>query len=104
MPPCWLGPNTPVIMGPGDEIASSKAEVSKHRNATQREFRLKQHYVTIKQGVEDINKFLHELRSCIGDISRTLHGIVSGPVPNRSNWPENNPERIKFGRQPNHGS
>ena len=59
--------------------------------------------MTIKQDVDDIKKFIHELRNHERNNSDTFARIVSGPVLNRSNEPGHIPERITLGVQPNNG-
>ena len=77
-----------------DEIASLNAKVSDHRTAIQRDFRSMEHFVTIKQDVDDTKKFFHELRSHKEDNSLTFAGVVSGPVPSRSNESRHIPEGL----------
>ena len=63
-----------------------------------------EHAVEIKQDVDDIKKFIHELCSHKANNSNMFARIVSGPVLNRSNEPKQIPERIRSGEQANNGS
>ena len=63
MPPAGFEIIAPVILALRDEAASLKAEVSEQRTATQRDVCSMEHVVTIKQDVDDIKKFIHELRN-----------------------------------------
>ena len=95
LPPYVFGLVEPVIMALRDEIASLKAGVSEHRTATQRHVRSMEQFMTIKEDVADIKKFTHELRSHKEDSSHIFAGMISEPVPNRSNEHRNIPESIK---------
>ena len=61
MPPVRFEIIAPVTIALRDENASLKAEVSEQRTAMQRDFRSMEHVVTIKQDVDYIKKFIHEL-------------------------------------------
>ena len=64
---------------------------------------LLEHVVKIKQDVDDIKKFIHELRNHERNNSDTYARIVAGPVLNRANEPRRIPERITSGVQHNNG-
>ena len=103
MPPAAFEIIAPVMMALRDDIASLKAEVSEQRTATQRDIRSMEHVETKKQGVDDIKKFIHEVRNHELNNSYTFARIVAGPVLNRSFESRRIPERITQGVQPNNG-
>ena len=93
----------PVMMALRDETASLKPEVSDQRTATQRVVRSMEHAVTFKLDIDDIKKFIHELRNHERSNSDTNARNVAGPVLNRANESRRKPERITSGVQHNNG-
>ena len=83
MPPAGFQIIAPVMMALRDETASLKAEVSNSvRLATQRDVRSMEHVVALKQDVDDVKNFIHELRNHEQNNFDSFDRIVSECVMN----------------------